>query len=213
MNGKNVCAYLKSVRQKVAEANGIDMEFPPCHYEGDCKGTCPRCEAEVAQLERELSKRQQLSKRVAILGIAAGLTFAALPATAQNDVTTAPPPASDWAVDEFYIEGELPDLEEYAPYERAQFPGGQEKLNQYLAENINYPSTERHWNGTIWIMFVIEKDGSISDVRILSGGPQEFENEVVTTINNIPKWVPAKKDGEIVRSVMTLPITFDIDEP
>lgn len=208
MNGKNVCAYLKSVRQKVAEANGIDMEFPPCHYEGDCKGTCPRCEAEVVQLERELSKRQQLSKRVAILGIAAGLTFAALPATAQTDDTTVPPPASDLSIDEFYIEGELPDLEEYAPYERAQFPGGQEKLNQYLAENINYPSTERHWNGTIWIMFIIEKDGSIGKVEILSGGSQAFDDEVIRVIKNMPKWIPAQKDGKPVRSYFDIPIRF-----
>ncbi|MCQ2264173.1 MAG: energy transducer TonB [Bacteroidales bacterium] len=212
MNGKNVCAYLKSVRQKVAEANGIDMEFPPCHYEGDCKGTCPRCEAEVAQLERELSKRQQLSMRVAILGIAAGLTFAALPATAQTDDTTVPPPASDLSIDEFYIEGELPDLEEYAPYERAQFPGGQEKLNQYLVENINYPSTERHWNGTIWIMFIIEKDGSIGKVEILSGGPQVFDDEAIRLITNMPKWIPAKKDGVAVADVIDLPIRFYIQE-
>ena len=212
MNGKNVCAYLKSVRQKVAEANGIDMEFPPCHFEGDCAGTCPRCEAEVVQLERELSKRQHLSKRMAILGIAAGLTFAALPATAQTDDTTVPPPASDLSIDEFYIEGELPDLEEYAPYERAQFPGGQEKLNQYLAENINYPSTERHWNGTIWIMFIIEKDGSIGKVEILSGGPQAFDDEAIRLITNMPKWIPAKKDGVAVADVIDLPIRFYIQE-
>ncbi len=212
MNGKNVCAYLKSVRQKVAEANGIDMEFPPCHFEGDCAGTCPRCEAEVVQLERELSKRQQLSKRVAILGIAAGLTFAALPATAQTDDTTVPPPASDLSIDEFYIEGELPDLEEYALYERAQFPGGQEKLNQYLAENINYPSTERHWNGTIWIMFMIEKDGSIGKVEILLGGPQAFDDEAIRLITNMPKWIPAKKDGVAVADVIDLPIRFYIQE-
>lgn len=221
MNGKNVCAYLKSVRQKVAEANGIDMEFPPCHYEGDCKGTCPRCEAEVAQLERELSKRQQLSKRVAILGIAAGLTFAALPATAQNDVTTGNPSTSDSSAYEYLGDISLEDSLDsrftddvwLIPDEAAQFPGGMDKLMQYLVENIHYPNTEKVWKGTIIVDFVIEKDGSISNVRIVSGGPQEFENEVVIVINNMPKWVPAKKDGEIVRSVMTLPITFDINEP
>lgn len=209
MNGKNVCAYLKSVRQKVAEANGIDMEFPPCHYEGDCKGTCPRCEAEVAQLERELSKRQQLSMRVAILGIAAGLTFAALPATAQNDVTTAPPPASDWAVDEVgdinvywddSLHNEFPDV-------KAQFPGGMEKLNLYLAENFKYPSKSR-WEGIIMVEFIIEKDGSIGKVEILSGGPQVFDDEVIRVIKNMPKWIPAQKDGKPVRSYFDIPITF-----
>lgn len=216
MNGKNVCAYLKSVRKKVAEANGIDMEFLPCHYEGDCKGTCPRCEAEVAQLERELSKRQQLSMRVAILGIAAGLTFAALPATAQNDVTTAPPPASDWAVDEYLGDISLEDSLDsrfaddvwLIPDEAAQFPGGMEKIKQYLFENFHYPSTEKFWKGTIFVDFVIEKDGSIGKVEILSGGPQVFDDEVIRVIKNMPKWIPAQKDGKPVRSYFDIPIRF-----
>ena len=44
MKGKQVCSYLKSVRREVAAANGIDLEIPDCTFEGECPGTCPRCE-------------------------------------------------------------------------------------------------------------------------------------------------------------------------
>lgn len=52
MKGKQICSYLKSVRREVAAANGIDLEIPDCTFEGECSGTCPRCEAEVRQLEQ-----------------------------------------------------------------------------------------------------------------------------------------------------------------
>ena len=55
MKGKQVCSYLKSVRREVASANDIDLEIPDCTFEGECPGTCPRCEAEVRQLEQALS--------------------------------------------------------------------------------------------------------------------------------------------------------------
>lgn len=75
--GKNICKVLKDVRGKVARENDIPLEIPECTFEGDCRGTCPRCEAEVRYLEQELRKRKSLGKAVTIAGIALSSMVAA----------------------------------------------------------------------------------------------------------------------------------------
>lgn len=71
--GKRICDTLKSVRKEIAEKNGIPYETHECHFEGECQGTCPRCESEVRYLERELEKKKRKGLQVAIAGISAGL--------------------------------------------------------------------------------------------------------------------------------------------
>lgn len=75
--GKEICGVLKEIRQQVANENDIAFETSECQFEGECKGTCPKCEAEVRYLENEISKRKQLGKVAAIAGISMGvaLTF------------------------------------------------------------------------------------------------------------------------------------------
>ena len=68
--GKRTCEILKDVRRKIAQENDIALVERECTHEGDCRGTCPYCEAEVRYLERELSKRRALGKAVAVAGIA-----------------------------------------------------------------------------------------------------------------------------------------------
>ena len=68
--GKRTCEFLKEVRQRVARENGIPLEIRECTHKGDCRGTCPYCEAEVRYLEQELSKRLSLGKAVTVAGIA-----------------------------------------------------------------------------------------------------------------------------------------------
>ena len=68
--GKRTCEILKEVRRKVAQENDIPLVERECTHEGDCRGTCPYCEAEVRYLERELSKRRALGKAVTVAGIA-----------------------------------------------------------------------------------------------------------------------------------------------
>lgn len=75
--GKNICKVLKDVRGKVARENDIPLEIPECTFEGDCRGTCPRCEAEVRYLEQELRERKSLGKAVTIAGIALSSMVAA----------------------------------------------------------------------------------------------------------------------------------------
>lgn len=70
MSGKNKCKILKEIRKKIADENEIPFVTSECKYKGACKGTCPKCEAELVYLELELQKRQQAGKRIAVAGIA-----------------------------------------------------------------------------------------------------------------------------------------------
>ena len=83
-HGKNICNQLKEVRKRIAEENDIPMEIEECTYKGECRGTCPRCEAEVRYLENALADRLRLGKVATVAGLALGL--AATTVQAQNDV-------------------------------------------------------------------------------------------------------------------------------
>lgn len=84
-NGKNICKELKKVRQHIAKENNIPLEIEECTYKGECRGTCPRCEAEVRYLENALAERLNLGKVATIAGLALGL---AVPGAAVAQDTT-----------------------------------------------------------------------------------------------------------------------------
>lgn len=73
MNGKSKCKILKDIRRQIAQDNDIAYVTSECKFQGDCSGTCPKCEAELRYLEEELRKRQQAGKAIAVAGIAATL--------------------------------------------------------------------------------------------------------------------------------------------
>ncbi|MGM9680506.1 MAG: hypothetical protein ACI3XR_03270 [Eubacteriales bacterium] len=75
MKGKDKCKILKEIRAQIAAANDIEWVTDNCSHKGECRGTCPKCEAEVAKLERELARRKSLGKTVAVAGIAAGMVL------------------------------------------------------------------------------------------------------------------------------------------
>lgn len=105
MKGKRKCRILKEIRRKIAAENGIEFVTSECKYQGDCSGTCPKCEAEVRYLETELNKRKNAGKAIAVAGIAATmLTACATPAaepTASSGNITAP--SSQTTTPESYI--------------------------------------------------------------------------------------------------------------
>ena len=90
-NGKNICHALKTIRKQVAEANGIDYTPAPCHYDGECNGTCPCCEAEVQYIESQLGRLRLAGKAVKVAGLALGITMA----TGCNFPSGTPPSATD----------------------------------------------------------------------------------------------------------------------
>lgn len=86
--GKSTCKVLKDIRQKIADANGIHYVPKECNFEGECKGTCPTCEAEIRYLEREIKRKQRNGLAVKVGGIAAGICVMAAPlqVEAQNRI-------------------------------------------------------------------------------------------------------------------------------
>ena len=78
-HGKRTCRILKEIRQQIADRNDIAYVTSECHYQGECKGTCPKCEAELRYLENELQKRKLMGKAAVVAGISLGIagTFSA----------------------------------------------------------------------------------------------------------------------------------------
>ena len=94
--GKSTCKLLKSIRQQIADANGISYRPKECQHKGDCTGTCPACEAEIRYLERELKARKGNGFGMKVAGIAAGICATVMPMTAaaqavKSDSTANPP--------------------------------------------------------------------------------------------------------------------------
>ena len=75
--GKQTCKILKEIRKQIAEENDIELVVSECTYQGDCLGTCPKCEAEVRYLERELEKRQRLGTAAVFAGMTSGTAITA----------------------------------------------------------------------------------------------------------------------------------------
>lgn len=78
MRGKNKCKILKQIRRKIAEENDIPLITKECTYQGECSGTCPRCEAELRYLEQQLARRQALGKTVTVAALSVGLMAGAV---------------------------------------------------------------------------------------------------------------------------------------
>ena len=94
--GRSTCKLLKSIRQQIADANGISYQPKECHHKGYCAGTCPACEEEIRYLERELKARKGSGFGMKVAGIAAGICATVMPMTAaaqavKSDSTANPP--------------------------------------------------------------------------------------------------------------------------
>ena len=85
--GKEKCRILKEIRAQIARANDIEWVVEACTHKGHCRGTCPRCEAEVRQLERALARREAMGKTVAVVGISAGLALSVTGCTTYHETT------------------------------------------------------------------------------------------------------------------------------
>lgn len=202
MKGKQICSYLKSVRREVAAANGIDLEIPDCTFEGECPGTCPRCEAEVRQLEQALSQRQSLSQKVAIVGVAMGLALSGMSVASAQNVN--PQDSVDYEIIE------IGEVVAHIPQVRAEFPGGMDALRAFLAENCHYPkeAKEKQQQGVVLLEFAVEKDGTISAITVLRSVCEALDEEAIRVVKAMPKWKPGENNGQPCRSYFQLPITF-----
>lgn len=91
-----------------------------------------------------------------------------------------------------------------------QFPGGMAALIKYLNNNVHYPKSEEAsgTEGRVMVQFIVETDGSISEVQIQKGLGEAFDTEAVRVVSSMPKWKPGMQRGKKVRVRYLLPITF-----
>ena len=106
------------------------------------------------------------------------------------------------------FEGEIIKVVEVMP----EFPGGPAKMMEYIQKNIKYPlmACESDIQGRVFVNFVVEPDGSISNVTVMRGIGGGCDEEAVRVVNSMPKWNPGKQRGTAVRCSYTVPIIFKL---
>lgn len=93
-----------------------------------------------------------------------------------------------------------------------EFPGGMDALYKYLAQNIKYPQLARDNNitGKVYVTFVVERDGSIANPKVLRDIGGGCGAEAIRVIKSMPKWTPGKQRGKAVRVQFNLPVNFSL---
>lgn len=120
----------------------------------------------------------------------------------RSEIAVAPPPPApkpEVATKVFDVVEEMPS-----------FPGGQGALMQYLASNIKYPvvAQENGVQGRVIVSFVVERDGSISDVKVARSVDPSLDREAQRVVKSMPRWSPGKQNGSTVRVKYTVPVVF-----
>ena len=110
--------------------------------------------------------------------------------------------------EEEVVEQEVFTIVEQMP----SFPGGDQKMYEYLSKNIKYPQIARESGiqGRVFVNFVVEPDGSVSNVKVLRGIGGGCDEEAMRVVKAMPKWTPGKQRGKAVRVSYTLPVVFKL---
>lgn len=97
--------------------------------------------------------------------------------------------------------------------QNAMFPGGDEACYKWLSENIKYPSIcqEQGIQGRVFLSFVVNKDGSIEQIKVMRSPDQHLSDEAVRVVGKMPKWKPARQGNKNVRSKFNLPVMFKLN--
>ena len=197
--GKRTCRILKEIRRQIAEANDIEFVTSECKFQGDCLGTCPKCETEVRYLEEQLERRRMLGKAVLLAGISMNVLTS-------NAMTAVVPTADYQRVDTTILNNDdrlVGDITEHHP----TFPG----INKYLAENLRYPHPDFCGEGRVVVTFTVEPDGSLTDIKVVRSIAKELDEEAVRLVKSMPKWIPGQHvEGKPGRMKYTLPIAFKL---
>ena len=99
--------------------------------------------------------------------------------------------------------------------EMPEFPGGMAEAMKFLAKNIKYPvaAQQAKIEGRVIVQFVVERDGSVSDVKVMRGVNAELDAEAIRVVSMMPKWIPGKQRGKAVAVKYTMPIMFRLQTP
>ncbi len=114
--------------------------------------------------------------------------------------------ADEPVVEKPEVENKVFDVVEQMP----SFPGGNAALMKYLSENIKYPvvAQENGIQGRVVVSFVVERDGSITDVRVVKSVDPSLDKEAMRVVKGMPNWIPGKQNGSAVRVKYNVPVAF-----
>ncbi len=100
----------------------------------------------------------------------------------------------------------------YVIEEKPEFPGGEEAMMKWIAANVKYPeiAKENGVTGKVFIQFVIDKDGKVTDVQVLRGVDSYLDKEALRVVSAMPAWTPGKQRGKTVKVSFQLPINFKL---
>lgn len=115
---------------------------------------------------------------------------------------------------EVVVEEKKPEPEKIftAVEESPKFPGGDAELYKWLSKNIRYPemAAQNNIQGRVTVQFVVEKNGSVGEVKVVRGKDPDLDKEAVRVVKALPKFIPGKMNGQSVRVWYTLPINFKL---
>mgnify|MGYP000425498190 FL=1 len=159
---------------------------------------------ELVKEENQVKQMDKLDEKVAVgTENKEGVKDRTIEAVRNDIATVAPPPPPapkpEVATKVFDVVEEMPS-----------FPGGQGALMQYLASNIKYPvvAQENGVQGRVIVSFVVERDGSISDVKVARSVDPSLDREAQRVVKSMPRWSPGKQNGSTVRVKYTVPVVF-----
>ena len=160
---------------------------------------------ELVKEENQVKQMDQLDAKVAVgTKDEEGVKDRNIEAVRSDIAVATPPPPPPAPKPE--VSNKVFDVVEEMP----SFPGGQGALMQYLASNIKYPvvAQENGVQGRVIVSFVVERDGSISDVKVARSVDPSLDREAQRVVKSMPRWSPGKQNGSTVRVKYTVPVVF-----
>ncbi len=226
--GKKTCETLKSIRKQIADANDIPYEPVVCTHKGDCMGTCPACESEMRYIENQLNIRKMAGKAVKIVGLATVMTLAACNSISTTDSYNPKLEVGDEMegeiVDRRRMEVENLPEKPFVPVEDTVYAEGEDLFDEivhaecpydivdFLINNLNYPiarlKSDTRVEIPVVVIFNVEDDGSISNVRVKDPVHPDLDKEAISVVQKMPRWKPAMSNGRLVRSKFHVTIMF-----
>ena len=184
-------APVKVEEQKVVEKVKSSVKFTPPVIKKD----------EDVKPEEELKSQEDLNKTNTAIGSfdVKGNDEAGGEVLKAKEVIAQPEPPKEEETKVF-------DVVEVMP----SFPGGQGALFEWLSKNIKYPvvAEENGVQGRVIVTFVVERNGSITDVQVVKSVDPSLDKEAVRVVKAMPHWIPGKQNGSAVRVKFTVPVTF-----
>lgn len=127
----------------------------------------------------------------------------------EDEIPVYTPPAAVKFADEESVKDDIPlVLVQIMP----EFPGGISALQAFLAKNIDFPATavQTGIQGTVYVYFVVERDGKVSNIKTLRGINDDCDKEAERVISMLPTWKPGSQQGKPVRVSFTIPVIFKL---